>query len=153
MTTANSKFAPIYELIGQTLHDLGVYYDILKLRFGEYEIHVSCFARILLDDQILLTTEDYRSWDEKDYKHNDMYLNIAKHGASLIGHRVRAVEISTVNDLHIILDNDARIEIFNSNGNLHFSEGGEQYFFYKPKDKSYPFLSITNRNVELGNDD
>lgn len=153
MTTANNKFAPIYELVGQTLYDLGVCYDILKLCFGEYEIHVGCFARIVLNDQILLTTEDYNSRDEEDYKHNDMYLNIAKHGANLIGHVVQSVEISAINDLFIVLDNGARIELFNSNGELHFSEGGEQYFFYKPKDKAYPFLSITNKDVEIGNVD
>ena len=84
MTTANNKFTPVYELVGQTMTDLGAYHEILILRFGEYEIHVSCFARIIHNGEIMLTTQDYQSWDEKDYKHNDMYLNIAKYGAKLI---------------------------------------------------------------------
>lgn len=144
MTTANNEVMPVYELVGQTMSDLGAHYEILILRFGEYEIHVSCFARILHNGEILLTTQDYQSWNEKDHKHNDMYLNIAKHGESIIGQKVQAVEISPTNDLFITLDNDVRIEIFSSNGNLQLTDEKEQWFFYKPKDKAYPFLSISN---------
>ena len=149
MTTANNKSMPVYELVGQVMTDLGAHYEILILRFGEYEIHVSCFARILHNGKILLTTQDYQSWDENDHKRNDMYLNIAKHGATLIGQTVRSVEVSKVNDLFIVLDNDAQIEIFNSNGNQQLSEENEQWFFYKPKDKTYPYLSVTNNGAEM----
>lgn len=65
MTTANNELMPVYELVGQTMSDLGAHYEILILRFGEYEIHVSCFARILHSRKILLTTQDYQSWDKK----------------------------------------------------------------------------------------
>ena len=84
MTTASNEF-PVYELVGQVMTDLGAHYEIMILRFWEYEIHVSCFARILHNRKILLTTRDYQSWDEKDHKHNNMDLNIAKHGETLIG--------------------------------------------------------------------
>lgn len=144
----NNTFSPVYELIGKPLDDLGAHYQVLILRFGEYEIHVSCFARILRNKEILLTTQDYQSWDGEDHKHNDMYLNIAKYGASLIGQTVRSVDVSSTNDLHIVLENDIRIEIFNSNGKLQLSEESEQWFFYKPKDKTYPFLSVRNKGAE-----
>ena len=147
MTTASNEF-PVYELVGQVMTDLGAHYEILILRFGEYEIHVSCFARILHNGKILLTTQDYQSWDKKDRKHNDMYLNIAKHGATLIGQTVRSVEVSKVNDLFIVLDNDVQIEIYSSEGRHQLSEESEQWFFYKPKDTAYPYLSITNNCVE-----
>jgi hypothetical protein len=147
MTTANNEL-PVYELVGQVMTDLGAYYEILILRFGEYEIHVSCFARIIHNGKILLTTRDYQSWDEKDYKHNDMYLNIAKHGETLIGQKVRSVEVSPINDLFIVLDNDTRIEIYNSEASHQLSEESEQWFFYKPKDKTYPYWSVTNNGVE-----
>ncbi len=149
MTTANNQLMPVYELVGQTMSDLGAHYEILILRFGEYEIHVSCFARILHNGEVLLTTQDYQSWDGKDHKHNDMYLNIAKHGATLIGQTVRSVEVSSVNDLFLVLDNGARIEIFSSDGNRRLSEEGEKWFFYKPRDKAYPYLSVTNNGVEI----
>ena len=148
MTTANNEFMPVYELVGQVMTDLGAHYEILILRFGEYEIHVSCFARIIHSGKILLTTQDYQSWDEKDHKHNDMYLNIAKHGETLIGQTVRSVEVSKVNDLFIVLDNDVQIEIYSSDGSHQLSEESEQWFFYKPKDKAYPYLSVTNNGVE-----
>ena len=148
MTTANNNIMPVYELVGQMMTDLGAHYEILILRFGEYEIHVSCFARIIHDGKILLTTQDYQSWDKKVHKHNDMYLNIAKHGATLIGQTVCSVEISQVNDLFIVLDNDVRIEIYSSDGSTGYQEESEQWFFYKPKDKTYPFLSVTNNGVE-----
>ena len=147
MTTANNEL-PVYELVGQVMTDLGAYYEILILRFGEYEIHVSCFARIIHNGKILLTTRDYQSWDEKDHKHNDMYLNIAKHGETLIGQKVRSVEVSPINDLFIVLDNDTRIEIYNSEASHQLSEESEQWFFYKPKDKTYPYWSVTNNSVE-----
>ena len=148
MTTANNELTPVYELVGQVMTDLGAYYEILILRFGEYEIHVSCFARILHNGKILLTTMDYQSWDEKDHKHNDMYLNIAKHGATLIGQTVRSVEVSKVNDLFLVLDNGARIEIFSSEGSHRLSEESEQWFFYKPKDSSYPNMAVYSSGVE-----
>lgn len=144
MTTAIS---PIYELIGQSLTDIGVCYEILKLTFGEYEIHASCFARILHNSQILLSTQDYQSWDEKDYRHNDMYRNLAKHGGSVINQTVRSVDVSPVNDLFIVLENGVRIEIYNSNGELHLTDNNEQWFFYKPKDDTYPYLSVRNTGI------
>ena len=141
------------ELVGQTLCDLGAHYEIMILRFGEYEIHVSCFARILHSGKILLTTQDYQSWDEKDHKHNDMYLNIAKYGETLIGQKVRSVEVSPINDLFIVLGNDSRIEIYNSAASHQLSEESEQWFFYKPKDKTYPYLRVTNNGVETENNE
>ena len=147
MTTTNSKLAPIRDLMGQTLSDLGAHHEILILRFGEYEIQVSCFARIIQNGEILLTTQDYQSWDGKDRKNNDMYLNIAKHGATLIGQTVRSVEVSNVNDLFIVLDNDAKIEIFSSEGRHRLSEESEQWFFYKPRDNAYSYLSVTNNGA------
>ena len=148
MTAANNNFMPVYELVGQTLGDLGAHYEILILRFGEYEIHISCFARIIHDGKILLTTQDYQSWDEKDHKENDMYLNIAKYGETLIGQKVRSVEVSPINDLFIVLDNDTRIEIYNSEASHQLSEESDQWFFYKPKDKTYPYWSLTNNRVQ-----
>ena len=56
MTTANNKFMPVHKLVGQVMTDLGAHYEILILRFGEYEIHVSCFARILHNGKIRLAT-------------------------------------------------------------------------------------------------
>ena len=152
MTTAKPEVAPVYELIGHTLSDLGAHYQILILRFqeDEYEIHASCFARIVFNGAILLTTRDYQSWDEKDHRHNDLYFNIAQHGAALIGQRVKSVEVSPVNDLFIVLDNGARIEIFNSDGHRRFSDEREQWFFYKPKDETFPFLSVNGESVERG---
>ncbi len=148
MATANDELSCVYELIGQTLRDLGAHHEILILRFGEYEIHVSGFARIIHNETILLTTQDYQSWDGNDHKHNDMYLNIAKYGKSLIGQQVKAIEVSPVKDLFVTLDNDARIEIFNSNGSLHWTDEMEQWFFFKPKEETYPFLCICNTGAE-----
>ena len=64
MTTVSNEL-PVYELVGQVMTDLGAHYEILILRFGEYEIHVSCFARIIHNGKILLTTQDYQSWEKK----------------------------------------------------------------------------------------
>ena len=149
MTTVSNEL-PVYELVGQTMSDLGAHYEILILRFGEYEIHVSCFARILHNGKVLLTTRDYQIWDEKDHKYNDMYLNIAKHGATLIGQTVRSVEMTAVNDLFITLTNDVKIEILSSNGSLQLSDKNEQCLFYKPKDKTYQYLCVTNNGIETG---
>lgn len=148
MATARNDSTPIYDLIGEIFTDLGAHYEVLILRFGEYEIHATCFARIIHNEKILLTTADYQSWDKKDYKQNDMYLNIANHGVTLIGQTVHSVEVSPLNDLFITLDNGVRIEIFSSEGSHRFSEKSEQWFYYKPKDKSYPYLSVTNHGAE-----
>ena len=148
MATANDIIFPVYELVGQSLTDIGVHHEILILRFGEYEIHVTCFARILHNNEILLSTQDYHSWDGKECRRNDMYRNIAIHGASLIGQTVRSIDVSPVNDLFVVMGNGARIELYNSNGNLCLTEYAEQWFFYKPKDSTYPYLSISNMGIE-----
>lgn len=142
MTDSNHPLTSVYELVGQTLRDLGAHHQILIFRFGEYEIHADCFTRIVRDGKILLTSLDYQSWDGTDYTHNDMYSNIAAHGGDLIGQTVQSVEISPVHDLLITLSKDARIEILCSAGSRRFSDEAEQWFFYKPKDPEYPFLSV-----------
>lgn len=142
MTDCNHPLAPVYELVGQTLDDLGAHQQILIFRFGEYEIHADCFTRIVRRGRILLTSLDYQSWDGTDYAHNDMYTNIAVHGGDLIGQTVQSVEISQVRDLVITLSEGARIEIYCCAGSRRFSDEAEQWFFYKPKDPEYPFLSV-----------
>ena len=151
MTIASNEFSPVLELIGQTLTDIKVRYDLLMLRFGDYELHASCFTRVLRNHDILFTTMDYQSWDEEEYTHNDMYLNIADWGEKIIGQKVCSIDISPIYDLVIVLDNDTQIEIFNSEGKRRMTEEGEQWFFYKPEDESYPFLSVYSKHIHREN--
>ncbi len=148
MTNSDKTFSRVSELVGQNLTDIGANYEILILKFGEYEVHVSGFARIINGRNIMLTTNDYHSSNDKDYRHNDMYFNIAKFGSELIGRSVINVDVSPINDLFIKLDNEIRIEIFNSSGNLSFSHETEHWFLYKPEDKSFPYISVSSLGVE-----
>lgn len=152
MTTANNMLTSVNEIIGKNLDDLGVYYQMFIFCFDEYELHANCFTRIIHKQDILVTTDDYQSWDEKESKHNDMWYNVATYGEVIVGGTVQTVEISPVNDLTIILDNDIRIELFNSNGYHHYNEEREQWFFYKPKDEAYPFISVSSKTIERGDD-
>ena len=46
------------------------------------------------------------------------------------------------------LKNDAQIEVFCSQGSHSFSEEEEQWFFYKPKDSSYPNMAVYPSGAE-----
>ena len=50
---------------------------------------------------------------------------------------------------HVLVNDPTRgYGIFSSQGTHRISEGSEQWFFYKPKDETYPFLCVTNVGVE-----
>lgn len=147
MTTKNA-FSPIFDLIGQTVTDIRVNWDLLIFCFGEYVLHANCFTRVICNQKILLTTMDYQSWDEENYTHNDMYLNIADWGEKIIGQQVKNITISPVYDFVVTLNNDVRIEIYNSDGNHRMCEEPMQWCFFKPEDKSYGMLCVWSNRVE-----
>jgi len=148
LTEQMPDYSVVNDLVGKELEDIRFHQEILMLRFEEFDLHISGFARIISGSEILSTTLDYHSWDEQDHKHNDMYRNVSRYGERIIGGKVRSVELSPVKDLMIDMDNGIRIEVYNSNGGLFFSGEREQWYLFKPEDEEFPAVWVCSEQSE-----
>ena len=52
-------------LVGSKLEDIKLACQMLILNFGNVGIHCQQFTRVSKNNDILFTTLDYQSWDEK----------------------------------------------------------------------------------------
>lgn len=117
-------------IVGLRLTDIKHACEMLIFHFGEYAIHAQCLTRILKDDDILLTTADYQSWDGESNTNNDEYYNLDKYKSSIEGGTVVSAEVNKLFDLFITLDNNVIIQIIIQNGYSHYDEEKEQYRFF-----------------------
>ena len=82
-----------------------------------YSLHISCFLRILLNNQIILTSTDecfdknYKLITEYDKKYSLVHYNISNVKQFALGAVVSSIEISGCDDLVITLSNNMIIEI------------------------------------------
>lgn len=124
-TEINNK---MQRLVGQKLDKVLPICEMLRFYFsGGDGIHSLMLTRISRNDDILLTTFDYQSWDRKVEENNDEWYNLNRFHNEIIGGIVVSVNISSKNDLIIHLDNDITIEIFVANGYFHFDDEWEQW--------------------------
>lgn len=117
-------------IVGLRLTDIKRACEMLMFHFENYAIHAQCLARIIKNDDILVTTADYQSWDGKSNKNNDEYYNLDKYKSIIEGGTVVSVEVNTLCDLFIRLDNDITIQILIQNGYSHYDQEREQYRFF-----------------------
>ncbi|MDE7405961.1 MAG: hypothetical protein K2M89_03695 [Clostridiales bacterium] len=118
-------------IIGLHLTDIKHACEMLMFHFDKYAIHARCLTRIIKEDDILLTTADYQSWDGKNDKNNDEWYNIDKYKSSIEGGTVVSVEVNKLCDLYITLDNNVTIQIIIQSGYSHYDEEREQYRFFE----------------------
>ena len=60
-------------LIGQKLNLIIFACQMIMLDFGKDAIHCQALTRISKNDDILFTTFDYQTWDQKESENNDEY--------------------------------------------------------------------------------
>lgn len=118
-------------IVGLRLTDIKHACEMLMFYFDKYAIHVQCLARIIKNNDILVTTADYQSWDGENNKNNDEYYNLDKYKSIIEGGTIISVEVNHLCDLFIQLDNDVTIQILNQNGYSHYDEEREQYRFFE----------------------
>ena len=125
---------------------------MIVLDFGRVGIHCQCLTRIIKGMDILFTTQDYQSWDEKEDTNNDEWYFCNKYKAIIEGGVVEEININNMNDLFIKLDNGVCIEVYVSNGYYHYEEEQEQWRLLVDGEKSYHMV-VYNKHIEFIDND
>lgn len=134
---------------GKRLEKLGFACEMMTFDFEGYALHAQCLTRIIRDNDILVTTGDYQSWDGECSKNNDEWYFAEKYREDIVGGRVLSVEVNRIHDVRIELDNGVLIELFISNGYSHFGEEKEQWRFFEKGKTDRPHLVVYGKSVEM----
>lgn len=138
------------QLVGIKLKDIKLACQMIILDFGNIGIHCQQFTRVSKNDDILFTTLDYQSWDEKVDTNNDEKYFFDKYRNEIIGGVVARIIYNKFNDLTIIFDNGVVIEIFVSNGYNHFVDEIEHWrLLIDTSDDDSKHIVIYNKKVEM----
>ena len=138
------------QLVGIKLKDIKLACQMIILDFGNIGIHCQQFTRVSKNDDILFTTLDYQSWDEKVDTNNDEKYFFDKYRNEIIGGVVARIIYTKFNDVTIIFDNGVVIEIFVSNGYNHFVDEIEHWrLLIDPSDDDSKHIVIYNKKVEM----
>ena len=136
-------------ILGKQLDALNMACEMMMFSFEKYELHAQCLVRIICENDILVTTLDYQSWDGEVEENNDEWYFVEQNKAKIVGGKVTSVSINTLHDVTIVLDNGIRIDLFIKNGYHHFENEQEQWVFFKHNDHSYPFITVYNKTVDI----
>ncbi len=145
----------IQNIVGLKLNAIRYACEMLMFDFERYAIHAQCLTRIIKDNDILLTTLDYQSWDGEHEENNDEYYNLAKYKSEIEGGKVLSVEVNPLCDVTIVMDNGITIQILIRNSYAHYDEENEQYRFFKASDadaenkKPPPHYVVYSKHIEI----
>lgn len=134
---------------GKRLEKLGLACEMMTFEFEGYALHAQGLTRIIKDNDILVATGDYQSWDGECSKNNDEWYFVEKYRDQIVGGKALAVEVSRFHDVRIELDNGVVIEVFVSNGYSHFGEEKEQWRFFEKGKTDLPHLVVYGKSVEM----
>ena len=132
----------------KTLDSLNLACEMMMFTFGDIAIHSQCFTRIMLKEQVLLTTLDYQSWDQENEKNNDEWYNLSLYKKSILNNRVTKTLLTNTNDAFIWLENDISIQIFISNGSPHYVEDCEQWRIFEVDNKESSHIVVYSNSIK-----
>lgn len=137
-------------LVGKKLLHFCCEAEILDFDFAPLALHAMGCSRVIKNNDILVTTLDYQSWDLDESTHNDEWFNVERFYSEIIDGTVISVEISLCHDLRIKLDNNIVIECLIANAYPHYGEEQEQWVLFEPtKDHSGTFLTVYNKSIDF----
>ena len=136
-------------IVGKQLNAINLACEMMMFSFEAFALHAQCLTRIVCEDDILVTTLDYQSWDGEDESNNDEWYFVEQYRNKIVGGKVISVDVNSVHDVVIILDNGVKIELFVKNGYHHFDEEHAQWDFFKRNDRSYPFITVYSKSVDI----
>ena len=139
----------LQQVVGNQLDELNLACEMMMFSFENYKLNAQCFVRIIRDNDILVTTLDYQSWDGEVDSNNDEWYFLEQHKSKILGGIVTSVDVNPLCDVAIVLDNGVRIELFIKNGYHHFDEEQDQWVLFKHDDHSYPFITVYNKTIDI----
>ena len=74
---------------------------------------------------------------------------VEKYRAKIVGGIVTSVNVNSLHDVLIILDNGIRIELFVKSGYYHFDDEHEQWRFFKCHDYSSPHITVYSKTIDI----
>jgi len=137
--------------VGKRLEHLSCACEILNFVFsGDLVLHGMGLTRVFLNDDLVITTIDYNSWDQTDSRNNDEWYGKDKYKNQIIGGKVTNIHINKFNDLFIEMDNGVRIECYIANAYPHYDEECEQWLLFEhTNDHSGRFLTAYNKRLSF----
>lgn len=139
----------LHTIVGKRLDAINLACEMMMFSFEEYALHTQCLTRIICENDILVTTLDYQSWDGEVEENNDERYFIEQNRGIIVGSMVTDVNINALHDVVIILNNGIRIELLVKNGYHHFDDDYEQWVFFKRHDHSSPFITVYSKTVDI----
>ena len=139
----------LQSIVGTQLDTLNLACEMMMFGFDGYVLHAQCLTRIICENDILVTTLDYQSWDGEVESNNDEWYFVEKHKSRIVGGMVTSVNITPFHDVEIVMSNGVKIELFIKNGYHHFDDEHEQWVFFKRGDHSYPFITVYSKTVDI----
>ena len=136
-------------IVVKRLDSINLACEMMIFSFEKYALHAQCLTRIICENDIIVTTLDYQSWDGEVEGNNDEWYFVEQNRAKIVGGMVTSVNINSLHDVVIILDNGIKIELFVKNGYHHFDDEHEQWVFFKRHDHSHPFITVYNKTVDI----
>ena len=136
-------------IVGKQLTDLHLACEMMMFSFEEYALYTQCLTRIICENDILVTTLDYQNWDGETDTNNDEWYFVEEYRDKIIGGIVTSVNVSSLYDVTIILNNGIRLELINKNGYHHFDDECEQWRLFKGGDYSYPHITVCSKTVDI----
>ena len=143
-----NKEQVVKSINGLKLNKISLACQMIILDFGRVGSHCQCLTRIIKGTDILFTTQDYQSWDGKEDTNNDEWYFYQKYKPIIEGGVVEEININSINDLFIKLNNDVCIEVYVSNGYYHYEEEQEQWRLLVAGEKSYHMV-VYNKHIEF----
>lgn len=137
-------------LVGKKLIHFCCEAEILDFDFSPMVLHAMGCSRIIKNNDILVTTLDYQSWDLSESTHNDEWFNMERFNSEIIGGTVISVKVSPWHDLRIELDNNVVIECLIANAYPHYEKEQEQWvLFESSKNHHGTFLIVYNKGIDF----
>ncbi|MBQ4601927.1 MAG: hypothetical protein IJB24_03610 [Clostridia bacterium] len=139
----------LQSIVGKQLDTLNLACQMMMFSFENYALHTQCLTRIICENDILVTTFDYQSWDGEEESNNDEWYFVEKYRSKIAGGIVTSVNVTHFHDVEIVMSNGVKIELFIKNGYHHFDDEHEQWTFFKRGDHSYPFITVYSKTVDI----
>ena len=70
---------------GKRLDAINLACEMMMFSFGEYELHAQCLTRIIRENDVLVTTLDYQSWDGETEENNDEWFFVEQNRDKIVG--------------------------------------------------------------------
>ena len=124
--------------------------EMLDFDFAPFALHAMGCTRVIKNNDILVTTLDYHSWDLQESTHNDEWENVKRFYAEMVNGMVISAAISPWYDLRIVLDNHVIIECLIANAYAHYGQEQEQWVLFETKENEKgkrAFLTAYNKGM------